>query len=188
MNATTNPFWTTAAASSDRCTWNTPSHIVKLIGECFETIDLDPCSDSVTSPNVPAKVIYTGPLEINPTGNGKDGLVEPWRGSVFCNPVYGRTIGLWVQKAITEFDAGRASEIILLVPARTDTKWFRTLLTIPPAFLRICFLHGRLKFGNQPMPAPFPSAIVYLGPCTERFMEVFSTVGWCARQSSPDLN
>ena len=48
--------------------------------------------------------------------------------------------------------------IVLLVPARTDTKWFhRYILGIAD----ILFLEGRLKFSNSRNSAPFPSMLVF---------------------------
>lgn len=52
-----------------------------------------------------------------------DGLRQSWDvgGAVFCNPPYGREIGKWVQKAYEE--AQKGIKIVLLIPARTDTKY-----------------------------------------------------------------
>jgi hypothetical protein len=46
--------------------------------------------------------------------------------------------------------------VILLLPARTDTKWFHNYCIGH----EIEFLKGRLKFGNATNSAPFPSMIV----------------------------
>ena len=45
----------------------------------------------------------------------------------------------------------------MLLPARTDTKWFHDWC-LP--YGKIEFLRGRLKFGGCDNPAPFPSMIV----------------------------
>ena len=42
-----------------------------------------------------------------------------WGHTVFCNPPYGRQIGRWVEKASKE-----KCKTVMLLPARTDTKWF----------------------------------------------------------------
>jgi len=92
------------------------------------------------------------------------------------NSPYGRTIPQWIDKLVSEYRAGRVTQAIALVPARTDTAWFAALRDFPR-----CFLQGRLTFrksdGSDADPAPFPSALVYLGPDIDRFAEVFSDLG-----------
>jgi len=92
-------------------------------------------------------------------------LTEKWTGRVFCNPPYGRTItGLFVQKAVLEHRLGNAELIVMLLPARTDTKWFHTYIYNKA---EIRFLKGRLKFemgGVSKDAAPFPSMLaIYKG-------------------------
>lgn len=86
--------------------------------------------------------------------------MQPWEGKVYLNPPYGREIGRWTRKFAGEWRVGRMKEGMLLVPARTDTKWWEELLPIRPLFL---FFHGRLKFNEHENSAPFPSALVFLG-------------------------
>lgn len=81
------------------------------------------------------------------------------RGGVYCNPPYGREIGLWVKKAYEESLSGQL--VVMLLPARTDTKWFHDYI-LGKAEIR--FVRGRLKFGDSNNSAPFPSmVIVYNG-------------------------
>ena len=88
-----------------------------------------------------------------------DGLSQSWNvpagGGVFCNPPYGREIGLWVKKAYEESLNGQL--IVMLLPARTDTKWFHDYI-LNKAEIR--FVRGRLKFGDSNNSAPFPSMVV----------------------------
>lgn len=90
-----------------------------------------------------------------------DGLSQSWNrgGAVFCNPPYGREIGKWVKKAYDESQKGQT--IVLLLPARTDTKYFHDYIY---GKAEIRFLRGRLRFtdedGKASDPAPFPSMIV----------------------------
>ncbi len=100
-----------------------------------------------------------------------DGLKNSWEvksdEAVFCNPPYGRNItGKWVQKAYEE--AKNGTTIVLLIPARTDTRWFHDYIY---GQANIRFLKGRVMFtdedGNpcrdkngKPAAAPFPSMIV----------------------------
>ena len=77
---------------------------------------------------------------------------------VFCNPPYGREIGKWVEKAYAENMIGGAY-VVMLIPARTDTKWFHDYIYNKPN-VEIRFLKGRLKFGDSKNSAPFPSMLV----------------------------
>ena len=85
-----------------------------------------------------------------------DGLAQSWlNGRVWCNPPYGRALGKWVEKANQE--AADATLIVMLVPARTDTKWWHDAIR----HARVEFLKGRLKFKGANASAPFPSALLY---------------------------
>lgn len=97
-----------------------------------------------------------------------NGLWTRWTGRVYCNPPYGRVIVKWVNKALDE----PVDELILLVPARTDARWFQPLFQFP-----ICFIRGRLKFSGCKNNAPFPSAIIYRGPRAAAFAAAFAHRG-----------
>ena len=92
----------------------------------------------------------------------RDGLKQAWQGVVWCNPPYGRVIGQWVQKAHESAQAG--ATVVLLLPARTDTRWFHDYIYNRA---EIRFLRGRLKFGGATTGAPFPSMIVIFRPAVE---------------------
>lgn len=81
-----------------------------------------------------------------------DGLKQEWTGVCWCNPPYGKEIGKWVKKAHES-----ACTTVALLPARTDTKWFHQHI-LGKAEIR--FVKGRLKFGDSPNSAPFPSMVV----------------------------
>lgn len=91
-----------------------------------------------------------------------DGLKGDWTavdGWKWCNPPYGREIGKWVQKAAT------SRRTVMLIPSRTDTRWFHTWIWdaeqhCPRPCVEVRLLRGRLKFGNAKSSAPFPSALV----------------------------
>jgi hypothetical protein len=149
--------------SSDSDEWHTPAGVVVCVVEALGAIDLDPCSNWYGPPNVPAARHFT-PME--------DGLQRQWGGRVYMNPPYGRTIDAWAEKLVTEFQAGRVTQAIALVPARTDTDWFGRLRD----FAR-CFIRGRLQFSGHENSAPFPSCAVYLGDRLERFYLAFRLLG-----------
>lgn len=84
-----------------------------------------------------------------------DGLSQPWTGVCWCNPPYGRLVGKWVRKAF--FSSVEGATVVMLLPARTDTKWFHDFI-LHRAEVRL--LKGRLKFGRGIGSAPFPSMLV----------------------------
>lgn len=87
----------------------------------------------------------------------QDGLKQSWQHHVcWCNPPYGRVISSWVEKAYKE--SMNDTPIVMLLPARTDTKWFHDYIM---GKARIDFIRGRLTFGNAINPAPFPSMLVF---------------------------
>ena len=49
--------------------------------------------------------------------------------------------------------------IVMLLPARTDTKWFHNYI-YKRQNAKIEFIKGRLKFNDGKQSAPFPSMIV----------------------------
>jgi hypothetical protein len=142
----------------------TPEEVLKKAYAFLGWIDLDPCADP--GKRVPAHDHFT---------QEHDGLSREWYGKIWVNPPYGRELPKWTQKAIEEFEEGRASEILILVPSRTDTKWYHSL----SPYTRL-FFKGRLKFlnpGNKGNSAPFPSALFYLGDRDEEFLEFFGDSG-----------
>lgn len=147
--------------SSKNDEWATPTQIIQLAHQVLGHIELDPATSAAAQQRVNAQRCYTA-----------NGLVRPWKAeTLWLNPPYVRgEIGKWVNKWVQcEFNAG-----LLLVPARTDAKWFQPLWGLP-----MCFITGRLKFGNSANSAPFPSVIVYHGSDWVPFYNVFQPIGNC---------
>lgn len=85
-----------------------------------------------------------------------DGLTQDWdANSIWCNPPYGREVGKWVAKAAREAMEGKT--VVMLLPARTDTRWFHQYIYHKA---EIRFIPGRLRFGGAKNVAPFPSMVV----------------------------
>ena len=142
-----------SSASDD---WETPLDLWEKLNEEFG-FDLDVCASSDN-----AKCAAYFDIEA-------DGLKQPWTGTVCMNPPYGRRIGEWMKKAMQH---GRGGIAVCLVPARTDTIWWREYC-MKASEIRL--IKGRLKFGRSKNSAPFPSAIIIFGtPVAPRFsmMEV----------------
>lgn len=78
--------------------------------------------------------------------------------NIFLNPPYSE-ISKWIDWIIeNHYQTGKKASI--LIPARTDTKYFHKLLNA--ANVDIEFIKGRLKFGDSKQSAPFPSIIVHI--------------------------
>jgi phage N-6-adenine-methyltransferase len=149
--------------SSESEQWNTPQLIIDRVLKVMRTIELDPCSNSHDNPNIPAQCVYT---------EEDNGLSHAWFGTVYMNPPYGDVIKEWVEKLASDYEDGHLQEAIALLPARTDTQWFRRLRDYPR-----CFVWGRLRFSDATNSAPFPSMVVYLGENVETFTDIFSDIG-----------
>ena len=136
--------------SSKTDLWETPQDLFDRLDAEFG-FDLDACA---LPQNAKCAAYYTPE---------QDALSQPWDGVVWCNPPYGRNIGKWVQKAREE-NRRNNNYIVMLLPARTDTRWFHDYI-LGKAEIR--FIRGRLKFGGSKNSAPFPSMVVVFRPKME---------------------
>lgn len=130
--------------SSKSDEWETPQNFFNKLNKTYK-FTLDPCS---TIESAKCKKYYT--LEDN-------GLTKSWKNeTVFVNPPYGN-IKEWVKKAHDE-SSNNGALVVMLIPARTDTRYWHDYIMKEAD--SIYFVKGRLKFGNSPNSAPFPSAVV----------------------------
>ena len=125
--------------SSQTDLWSTPQELFNDLDREFH-FQTDVCA---IPENAKCKKYYTPYI---------NGLEQVWSGVCWCNPPYGRQIVKWVQKAATS-----KALTVMLLPARTDTKWFHEYIYNKA---EVRFLRGRLKFGGSNKDAPFPSMIV----------------------------
>ena len=139
VGLTPRPAWWT----SDH--WATPPSLIRKLELEFGAFDLDPACHHETAK---APKFYT-PAD--------DGLSQPWFGRVFLNPPYSN-VTPWLEKAIAETTARRASLVIALLPVCTDTDWFHDFV-LDRAEIR--FIKRRVRFygwGATMVTAPkFPS-------------------------------
>ncbi|MGO3612764.1 MAG: DNA N-6-adenine-methyltransferase [Leuconostoc mesenteroides] len=79
------------------------------------------------------------------------------------NPPYGRHIGKFIKKSYEEHLRDPNRFIVMLIPSRTDTKYWHEYIQDKAT---VKFIKGRLKFelDGRPMnTAPFPSALIIYG-------------------------
>lgn len=136
--------------------WATPPGVIAALQAEFGQFDLDPCCRAETAK---APTFYT---------EADDGLSKPWFGSVFLNPPYSKPAP-WLEKAIQETSSGSARLVVALLPVRTDTRWFHSLVKDQA---QIKFIQGRVKWlGWQGTPIPSPKSpnmlAVYRAPAIE---------------------
>jgi phage N-6-adenine-methyltransferase len=149
----------TASTGNRTDCWNTPSSVVSDVIAFFDgSLDLDPCSNDIENPNVPAKKVYTESM---------NGLSHDWiADSVFMNHPYSNSKE-WVPYAVKQYE-----EMILLIKLDVSTKWWNSVSSYP-----WIAVNRRLKFGSGKGAAPFQSAIIYLGNRIERFNTIFGGYG-----------
>jgi phage N-6-adenine-methyltransferase len=148
-----------ALKTLDSQEWETPHDLFDKLNKEFH-FDLDPCA---TKENAKCPSYYT---------KTQNGLEQDWFGNVFVNPPF-REVAKWVEKAYNEVRARRAKIVVLLIAARTDTRWFHKYLR-PYAVLR--FIKGRLTYSKSKNPCPFPVLIAVLeaDDLTYHYPESFS--------------
>lgn len=125
------PLMTSARTGEvNRDEWRTPLWLYERLDEEFH-FNLDPAA---TEENALCEWYFD---------KGQDGLTSQWQqSSVFINPPYSQ-LKKWVQKGFEEArDNPSVRQVVMLVPARTDTKaWWDFI-----RFGQVRFLPGRLKF------------------------------------------
>ena len=146
--------------SSATGNWATPPGFFAYLDEQFGPFTLDPCA---SADNAKCPFFYT---------KEDDGLAQPWYGTVFVNPPYGRGIQHWIQKAFKSAQKNQ-TRVVMLIPARTDTRYWHDYVMSAD---EIHFVKGRLKFGSSTNSAPFPSAVVVFGGSSTGSPSIFSMV------------
>ena len=127
--------------------WPTPPAFFAKLNRRYN-FTLDPCA---TTENATCPLFFT---------KADDGLKQDWGAHrVFVNPPYGRAIGAWARKCFEASQSGAL--VVLLVPARTDTRWFHDWVQ---GKAEIQFIRGRVRFGNAEAGAPFPSMLAVYSP------------------------
>ena len=147
--------------TSNDNTWETPQDLFDKLNNVFN-FDIDVCALDETAK---CEKYFTPEI---------DGLKQEWLGNCWMNPPYGREQVKWLYKAVEE-SKSNDNLVVCLIPARPDTKvWHEAIFKNASS---VCFIKGRLKFGNSKCSAPFPSAIVVFGKISEEQVKCLETLG-----------
>lgn len=146
----------------------TPIEIVSAARTVMGRIDLDPASSAQANLRVRATKIYTA---------ADDGLAHEWHGCIWMNHPFSRQYNyLFIRKLIDEYMARRVEQACCITYASTSEQWYQPLLQFP-----VCFLTPRTAYvkpdGNKLYGATKGSSVAYLGPNTEKFIDVFRHLG-----------
>lgn len=90
----------------------------------------------------------------------QDGLKQKWDSVCWLNPPYGDSkskMVSWIKKAYYDTRLNPDLTVVMLIPARTNTKWFHQYCMKAAEVRFIC---GRPKFGDSKHGLPQPLAIV----------------------------
>ncbi len=161
-----------AAHKSKRHEWRTPRGFVAAVEDAWGvqfTLDAAAAPSSAQAP-----VYYT---------EADDALTQPWPGVVWLNPPYGRALGKWVAKALSESREAHCDAVYVLTFARTDTKWWHAYVSHAS---EVVLLKGRLKFGHpdtgeEGAGAPAPSALIVYRRSPRPGGPVYSLWDWRAK-------
>lgn len=173
-----------ALYSSASIEWHTPPAFfeqMRIKYRLYGTYNLDVAA---TKENTLCKFYYDAEQNSLKQGWDLSGVVaksEPANGIVWCNPPYARgVINKFFAKAWDEINNNPLCDLItMLVPSRTDTKWFHKYVNpwigspgwnlesdnenVGDYCVDVMFVEGRLKFNDGKgctAPAPFPSLAV----------------------------
>ncbi|MDF4269323.1 phage N-6-adenine-methyltransferase [Vibrio parahaemolyticus] len=145
-------FSSARTGNSKQDKWQTPPAVFEKLNEEFN-FTLDATAEPETA------------LCDNYFTIDDDALTQDWGNqTVYCNPPYSQ-LKDFAKKAQEE--AQKGATVVMLVPARTDTKAFHDYLSHGEVRL----IKGRLKFlmeGKEQDAAPFPSMVCVMGKDREQ--------------------
>lgn len=132
-------------SNPERDNWATPRSLIERLEKEFGKFDLDVCA---SEKNKVCERFYS---------KEQNGLEQDWSGLVWCNPPYSNKLE-WIEKA--HLEAQKGAKTIVLLPAFTETHFFRELKAKSQWLL---FLNGRLVFNEheQKETAKFSSVLAF---------------------------
>lgn len=123
--------------------WTTPKILFNKLNEEFN-FEYDLAADK---DNALCSKFYT---------KENDGLKQSWEGICWLNPPYGdKTSKMvdWIKKSYNDSQTNPNLTVVMLIPARTNTKWFHNYCMKAAEVRFIC---GRPKFGDSKHGLPQP--------------------------------
>ena len=151
-------FYAGAGNTSVHQAWQTPQDLLEQLYLVFGKFDLDPCSPTADPRSAPVKAKRYLTAD-------DDALAVSWSAeTAFINPPYDKALKKWIAKCYYEYSSGNTKTLVLLIPARPDTRAWHAHVAGKG---HIVMFKGRLCFTDEmgeAGPAPFPSALVVYGP------------------------
>lgn len=136
-----------SAGATGPQTWSTPAALVRVLEDRYtrDGFDLDAAAHA---DNAVAEH-WLGPG----SSISEDALAVPWRltpvhgpVSVFANPPWNR-VGEWVAHALAEVQAGHCEVVVLVLPTRAETAWWRALECPPEGVIsQRDMIRGRVAY------------------------------------------
>lgn len=128
--------------SSKSVEYGTPLELYNKLNNIFN-FKLDPC----TTKSNPLRTEYYFTTK-------EDGLKKTWEWNTFINPPFGKNVLQWILKVREESGLYPDNYYVMLLPSRTDTKWFQDYVIMDSnSDNLVYFLRGRLKFVNPKLNA-----------------------------------
>lgn len=132
-------------------TWGTPKKFFEYLRETHAWLpDLDAAA---SSSNAKAKHFIT---------ETENSLEMDWFGNVWLNPPFGRMLPKFLLKCKEQIQRDEVKSIFVLIPARTDTKWFHEIIMNSAKYVYL--IKGRFNFESpyayKGANAPFPSMLI----------------------------
>ena len=175
-----------------RVMWYTPQVYIDAARAVMGDIDLDPATDERVQKRIQARRYYT----VHTNGLDKD-----WYGRVWINSPYEPKLLEFVEKAISEWQSRRVTQMIFLThTSETWQNWFQNLGQHCNA---ICLHRDRIRWAgdhtgvftdnngaeqeahfsdlDQPLDAEYSvhgSVFFYFGPDDKMFKKVFARFGF----------
>jgi ParB family transcriptional regulator, chromosome partitioning protein len=135
-----------AGQLSGKDNWYTPREYIESARHVMGSIDIDPASCAMANKIVEASIFYD---------ESNDGLIRPWHGNVWLNPPYAaKSMRAFVDKLLTELEAKRVRQAILLTHNNIDTSWQHKA---GRRCVAMCATKGRIRFYDERGKANSPT-------------------------------
>jgi phage N-6-adenine-methyltransferase len=138
---------------SRNTTWITPKWLIDAIG----ISDLDPCGYRLDG-----KIIVETARKYYTLQDGQNGLIDPWAGTIYCNPPYNNTAA-WLKKC-REYHQQTGEDVIMLIKNVIERIYFQDEFE---HITGIVFIRGHVAFlndlGEETNKAMFGSLLIAFG-------------------------